>query len=58
MANVPMTMMPESGNPISNSQNSLTAGPRGSMLMQDHAPIERMAHFVRTGVGASRRGWG
>ena len=35
------------GNPISDNQNSLTAGPRGPVLMQDYHLIEKMAHFNR-----------
>ena len=58
MANMPKSMIPGSGSPISNSRNPLTAGPRGPMLMLDYAQIESMAHFVRVWVGASRRGWG
>ena len=33
MVDIPKTMTTESGNPVSNNQNSLTAGPRGPMLM-------------------------
>ncbi|MCZ2982507.1 catalase, partial [Acinetobacter baumannii] len=35
------------GNPISDNQNSITAGPRGPVLMQDYHLIEKMAHFNR-----------
>ena len=35
------------GRPVENNQNSLTAGPRGPMLMQDYHLIEKMAHFNR-----------
>ena len=41
------TMTTEAGRPIENNQNSMTAGPRGPMLMQDYALIEKMAHFNR-----------
>ena len=34
------------GIPVSDNQNSLTAGPRGPVLMQDAYLIEKMAHFV------------
>ncbi len=50
MADTPKTMTTESGNPVSNNQNSMTAGPRGPMLMQDYALIEKMAHFNRERV--------
>ncbi len=50
MADTPTRMTTESGNPVSNNQNSLTAGPRGPMLMQDYALIEKMAHFNRERV--------
>lgn len=36
-----------SGCPIANNQDSLTAGPRGPMLMQDVWYLEKMAHFDR-----------
>jgi len=41
------TMTTEFGNPIADNQHSLTAGPRGPVLMQDFALIEKMAHFNR-----------
>jgi len=50
MADAPTRMTTESGNPVSNNQNSLTAGPHGPMLMQDYALIEKMAHFNRERV--------
>jgi len=36
-----------SGIPVADNQNSLTAGPRGAVLMQDFHLIEKMAHFNR-----------
>ncbi len=36
-----------SGAPVADNQNSLTAGPRGPVLMQDFWLIEKMAHFNR-----------
>ena len=50
MADQSSRMTTESGYPISNNQNSLTAGPRGPMLMQDFALIEKMAAFNRERV--------
>lgn len=35
------------GHPIADNQNSLTAGPRGPVLMQDHHLLEKMATFNR-----------
>ncbi|MUG99118.1 catalase [Scytonema sp. UIC 10036] len=37
----------DAGIPISDNQNSLTAGARGPLLMQDFYLIEKMAHFNR-----------
>lgn len=41
------TMTTASGAPVSDNQNSLTAGPRGPVLMQDFHLIEKLAHFNR-----------
>lgn len=38
------------GQPIADNQNSLTAGPRGPLLMQDHHLLEKMATFNRERV--------
>lgn len=38
------------GQPIGDNQNSLTAGPRGPLLMQDHQLLEKMATFNRERV--------
>src|SRR5436853_531059 len=35
------------GAPVANNQDSLTAGPRGPMLLQDLWHLEKMAHFNR-----------
>jgi catalase len=35
------------GNPIADNQNSVTAGPRGPVLMQDYQLIEKLAHQNR-----------
>ncbi|MEG1254095.1 MAG: catalase, partial [Raoultibacter sp.] len=37
----------EVGNPVSDNQNTLTAGERGPMLLQDNWMIEKLAHFDR-----------
>lgn len=36
-----------SGIPVPDNQNSVTAGPRGPVLMQDYHLIEKLAHFNR-----------
>ena len=38
------------GSPIGDNQNSLTAGPRGPLLMQDYQLLEKMATFNRERV--------
>jgi catalase len=43
-------MTTDAGVPIADNQDSLTAGPRGPVLMADHQLIERMAHFNRERV--------
>ena len=43
-------MTTDAGIPIADNQNSLTAGPRGPLLMADHQLMERMAHFNRERV--------
>jgi catalase len=39
-----------SGNPIGDNQNSLTAGPHGPLLIQDHQLLEKLATFNRERV--------
>ena len=41
------TLTSKAGCPIANNQHSMTAGPRGPVLMQDAHLIEKMAHFNR-----------
>src|SRR3954467_1343412 len=36
-----------SGIPVDDNQNSITAGPRGPVLLQDFHLIEKLAHFNR-----------
>ncbi len=43
-------MTTEAGIPVADNQNSLTAGPRGPVLMADYQLMERMAHFNRERV--------
>lgn len=41
------TMTTESGAPVADNQNSITAGPRGPVLMQDFHLLEKLAHQNR-----------
>src|SRR6266853_6443959 len=41
------TLTTESGTPVADNQNSLTAGPRGPLLVQDWQLFEKHAHFNR-----------
>lgn len=41
------TLTRSNGAPVGNNQNSLTAGPLGPTLLQDHHLIEKLAHFDR-----------
>lgn len=41
------TLTTGAGAPISDKLNSLTAGPRGPLLLQDHVFIDEIAHFDR-----------
>ena len=49
------------GNPIADNQNSLTAGPRGPLLMQDYQLLEKLAHQNRERIPervVHAKGWG
>ena len=35
------------GCPVGDKQNSMTVGPRGPILLQDHVLIDELAHFDR-----------
>ena len=41
------TLTRSTGSPVGDNQNSLTAGPMGPTLLQDHHLIEKLAHFDR-----------
>ncbi len=41
------TLTTASGFPVSDNQNSITAGPRGPVLIQDFHLLEKLAHFNR-----------
>src|SRR6266436_2163959 len=49
------------GNPIADNQNSLSAGPRGPLLLQDYQLIEKLAHQNRERIPerpVHAKGWG
>src|SRR5471032_731927 len=43
----PKQLTTASGIPVADNQNSISAGPRGPLLLQDHHLIEKPAHFNR-----------
>jgi catalase len=43
----PKTLTTASGHPVSDNQNTITAGPRGPILIQDFHLLEKLAHFNR-----------
>ncbi|MBN1349442.1 catalase [candidate division KSB1 bacterium] len=45
--NKPNRLTTMAGIPVSDNQNSLTAGSRGPTLLQDHILLEKLAHFNR-----------
>jgi catalase len=49
------------GAPVADNQNSLTAGPRGPLLLQDHQLLEKLAHQNRERIPervVHAKGWG
>jgi hypothetical protein len=46
----PETLTRVSGAPVADSKNSLTAGPRSPVLLQDYSGIEKMTHFNRAHI--------
>jgi len=49
------------GNPIADNQNSLNAGPRGPLLLQDYQLLEKLAHQNRERIPerpVHAKGWG
>ena len=46
MAHKP-TPTTSAGNPIADNRNSMTAGPRGPVLLQDYQLIEKLTHQKR-----------
>src|ERR1700683_1621036 len=54
-------LTPSAGNPIADNQNSLSAGPRGPLLLQDYQLIEKLAHQNRERIPerpVHAKGWG
>ena len=47
MSSTPPTLTTASGIPVADNQNTLTAGPRGPVLLQDVWLLEKLAHFDR-----------
>src|SRR5271169_4791439 len=47
MPKTPEIMTTSAGNPVADNQNSITAGPRGPLLMQDYQLLEKLAHQNR-----------
>ncbi|WP_184801799.1 catalase [Nitrospirillum iridis] len=61
MTNQPPRMTTTAGAPIADNQNSLTAGPRGPVLMQDYQLMEKLAHQNRERIPervVHAKGWG
>jgi len=55
------TQTTTAGAPIADNQNSLTAGPRGPVLLQDYQLIEKLAHLNRERIAervVHAKGWG
>jgi catalase len=55
------TLTTTAGNPVADNQNSLTAGPRGPVLIQDYQLIEKLAHQNRERIPervVHAKGWG
>lgn len=55
------TLTTTAGAPISDNQNSLSAGPRGPLLLQDYQLIEKLAHQNRERIPervVHAKGWG
>jgi catalase len=55
------TLTTSAGAPVADNQNSLTAGPRGPVLLQDYQLIEKLAHQNRERIPervVHAKGWG
>ncbi len=61
MSHDPSTLTSNAGNPIADNQDSLTAGPRGPVLLQDVHLIEKLAFQNRERIPervVHAKGWG
>ena len=55
------TLTTSAGAPVADNQNSLTAGPRGPLLLQDYQLVEKLAHQNRERIPervVHAKGWG
>ena len=55
------TITTTAGAPVVDNQNSITAGPRGPVLLQDYQLIEKLAHQNRERIPervVHAKGWG
>ena len=55
------TMTTTAGAPIPDNQNSITAGERGPVLLQDYQLLEKLAHQNRERIperAVHAKGWG
>src|SRR5208337_396087 len=55
------TLTTTAGAPVADNQNSITAGPRGPLLLQDYLLIEKLAHQNRERIPertVHAKGWG
>jgi len=55
------TLTTSAGAPIADNQNSMTAGPRGPVLLQDYQLLEKLAHQNRERIAertVHAKGWG
>jgi catalase len=58
---LPQPLTTSAGNPVADNQNSLSAGPRGPLLLQDYQLIEKLAHQNRERIPerpVHAKGWG
>src|SRR5215471_8992642 len=54
------TLTTSAGAPVADNQNSMTAGPRGPVLLQDYQLIEKLAHQNRERIAerpVHAKGW-
>ncbi|PZP55340.1 MAG: catalase, partial [Micavibrio aeruginosavorus] len=61
MTSKPPVLTTSAGNPVGDNQNSLSAGPRGPLLLQDVHLLEKLAHQNRERIPervVHAKGWG